>query len=458
MTKFRLLILFFMVLIFTSGYSQESMKPLTLQECIEIALKNNSQLRNAENRLELAGTSVTSARSFLLPSINTSFSAGKFVQGARVVTTDVPVGIDPITGRVKYEQRQIIQPSAERNSYGASASLNQNIFDFGQTIYTLKQANANQESWKHAVQNTRNRVVQSVKQAYYDLLKQQRLVTVRENAVNLATEQVNRVQTMLDIGLASRAEVFQSRVNLGSNQTNLLTQRNIYSMARANLNSTLGLDPSLAIEVVEDISEPLFPEYDFDQAIRILLENNEEIKNLELAVKSAGYAINIAKGRFLPNLGANVSYRRSNDDIGRVYSSELDKDFTATFSIGADLNIFNGFADKAAVQRESINMRIARENLAETKRILISEVKQYYLELQAYKDILEIQRENVKAAEENLRLQLEKRRVGSGTELEVNQAQAELIQAQTSLVEAEYNSKTSKAQLEAALGIIDKEK
>ena len=57
------------------------------------------------------------------------------------------------------------------------------------------------------------------------------------------------------------------------------------------------------------------------------------------------------------------------------------------------------------------------------KRLLTADVKQYFLELQAYQDIIEINRENIEAAKENLRLQQEKRRVGSGTELEVTQAQ-----------------------------------
>jgi len=136
----------------------------------------------------------------------------------------------------------------------------------------------------------------------------------------------------------------------------------------------------------------------------------------------------------------------------------LDKDFSATIGVGLDLNIFNGFADKAAVQRNTISYNIAIENYAETKRLLLSGVKQYYLQLEAYKDIIEINKQNIDAYQENLRLQQEKRRVGSGTELEVSQAQYELTQARSNLIQAEFNAKIAKAQLEAVLGIIETEK
>ena len=78
--------------------------------------------------------------------------------------------------------------------------------------------------------------------------------------------------------------------------------------------------------------------------------------------------------------------------------------------------------------------------------------KQYFLQLEAYKDFIEINQQNIEAARENLRLQQEKRRVGSGTELEVTQAQVELTRAQANLVNAEYEAKIARARLETAMG------
>ncbi len=447
------LILMLLVII-QSGFSQES-KALTLQECIEIALQNNSSLRIAGYQVQSAGTNVTSARSNLLPSINSTFSSGKTIQGARTVLDDVPVGIDPVTGRTIYERREILQDSYQTNRHSASISLNQNIFDFGRSFNYLKTSKAYQNSAKHSMMNTRNMVISNVKQAYFDLLKQYRLKVVYEEAVKVAQEQVNRVQTMMEIGLASLAEVYQAKVTLGSNQTTLINQVNNIEIYKANLNNALGRYPSTSLEIIEDKEETFFPEYNFDQAVEMALQNNEQLKSMEQEVRANQYNIRYAKSAYMPRIGGSVSYSRNNDNINRVYTKELDKDFSVNIGANLNLNIFNGFADKAAVQKNIISYNIAIENFEEAKRQLLSNVKQYFLQLQAYKDIIEINKQNIEAYTENLRLQMEKRRVGSGTELEVSQAQYELTQARSNLVQAEYNAKDARAQLEAVLGIIE---
>lgn len=428
---------------------------LTLQDCIKIALENNSTLRVAQKQEQIAGTNVTSATSAWLPSINTSFSSGRYFQGARRVKTDVPIGFDESTGQFLYKQLEIFQASTERNSHSARVSLNQNIFDFGQTLYSIKSNKALAQASEQNVVSTRQAVIYNVKRAYYELLKAIRLERVYQEAVDLAQEEVNRAQTMMDIGISSQAEVFQAKVSFGNARTSLITQKNAVDIAVAQLNNALGRNPSTPVAVKEDPSEPVFPAISFDEAVKTAIQNNSELKALNLQAKSSQYALRMAQSRFMPVIGANVTYSRNNDDISRVYTSKLDEDFTASLGIGMDLNIFNGFADKANSQRARLNHQVDLENLAERKRTLTAEVRQYFLQLQAYKDFIEINQQNIEAARENLRLQQEKRRVGSGTELEVSQAQVELTRAQANLVQAEYEAKTAKAQLEATMGMGD---
>lgn len=443
-----------LILILVSANLAQQEEALTLDACIKIALKNNSILRNAQRRLQSAGTNVTAATSNFLPSVSLSLGSGRFVQGARVIKQDVPIGLDPRTGRIIYEQKEIYQNRVERNYNQAQISLNQTLFDFGRSIFTLKQARAQRDASKYSMLNTRQSVILNVEQAYYELLKAQRLADVYQEAVNLAEEQVNRAQTMMDIGLASQAEVYQAKVNLGTNQRNLLTQKNLVAIARANLNNALGRDPSIEVRIIEDESAPIFPQYSFEEAVRVAIENNQEIKALELQAQSYYYNYKVAQTLFMPTIGANLTYTRNNDEISRVYTAQLDKDYSANIGARFNLNIFNGFSDKAAVQRESINYQMALEDLMERKRTLTVEVKQYFLELKTYQDILEINKQNIEAAKENLRLQKEKRRVGSGTELDVTQAQVELTRAQTDYISAKYDAQIAKAKLEAAMGRI----
>ncbi|MBN2355084.1 TolC family protein, partial [candidate division KSB1 bacterium] len=424
----------FLLLLLTSLIIGQEEQALTLQDCIEIALRNNSTLRVAKSRYSIAGTNVTTAYSNLLPHINLSLGSGKYIQGARTLKLDVPADFDSLTGRVIYEQQEIYQKSVERNSHSARLSLNQNIFDFGQSIYNIKYNKALQKASEQTVQGTVQAVIFNVKQAYYEQLKTIKLKQVYQEAVQLSEDEYNRAKAMMEIGISSQAEVLQARVSLGNARTNLITQKNVVEVARANLNYALGRDPSTPVSVIEDETEPIFPTITLEDALQTATQNNTEIKALELQAKSSLYSLRMAQTRYLPSIGANVTYSRNNDDIARVYSEKLDEDFSVSIGLGLDLNIFNGLADKAAVQRMRLTHQIDQENLKERKRILTAEVKQYFIQFSAYKEFLEINQQNIEAAKENLRLQQEKRRVGSGTELEVTQAQVEVTRAQANLV------------------------
>lgn len=447
------LVLMVLGLAATTLFGQSS-AVLSLNDCIKIALENNSTLRIADQRYQSAGTSVTSATSSMLPRVNSSFSTGRYIQGARVLKTDVPKGIDPATGRVIYEQQEIYQQSTSRDAHGARLSLSQSFLDL-ESVYGIKQAKTAEQAAAHTAKSTRQSVILSVQEAYYELLKAYRLLSVYEEAAKQAEEEVSRAQARVDIGISSQAEVFQAKVNLGSQRTNLINQENIIALDKANLNNAMARDTNAPIDISEDNSEPTFPTVSYDDAVKAVLQNNEELKALALDIKTSWYGVRMARARYMPTIGGNISYTRNNDDISRVYSSKLDQDYSASLGAQMDLNIFNGLADKAGVQRAMINNNIAQESYNDRQRAIIAQVKQVFLQLEAYKDILDINQQNIDAAKENLRLQLEKRRVGSGTELEVTQAQVELTRAQSNYVRAEYDTKITKAQLETIMGVVD---
>jgi len=456
----RICMLFVFIIFMVTSLLGQTATPLTLQDCIKIALENNSTLRIGEHRLKAAGTTVTDAYSDVLPSINTSFSSGVRYSGASIYKklsnvydpiTLKPI-LDPVTGNPIQEEVTIYQKSQQVKSHSLGASLSQTLFNLG-AVYTIKAAKTAEQAEEHSVKNIRLSVILTVKEAYYELLKAYRLKQVYDEAVKQAEEELANAQARMDIGISSQAEVYQAKVNLGSQRTSALNQDNIVEMAKANLNNAMARDTNLPIEISEDKSQPIFPEWNFEEAARLSVQNNEELKALNLDVKTSYYNIRQAQTRYLPTVGGYVSYNRNNDDIARVYSANLDKDYGATIGASMNFNVFNGLSDKAGVQRATINHRIAQETYDERQRTVVAAVKQHFLQLEAYKDIIDINEQNIEAAQENLRLQLEKRRVGSGTELEVTQAQTELTRAQSNYIRAEYDAKIARAQLETVMGV-----
>lgn len=439
------------------GFSQQG-EALSLKECIRIALARNSQLKNAERRVNLAGAGVTSAWSGVLPSLSSNFSSTRIFQADQgPYLMDVPAGFDTATGRIIYKQMEIIQESYYRNTHSAGLSLHQLIYDGGQWWNCIKQANASYRAAEHSLQATRQSVILNVMQKYFQLLKAMRLQQVYEEAVRSSQEQLKKAQSMFEIGSVAQIDVYKAKVNLGNNQINLIKQKNLVAVAKADLNVALGRDPDAPIKIMEDNIEIKPMEITLDQAIAKAMENNPELKRLQEEVKSASYALKVAKGDYLPKISASVGYSRYNTIFDRVYGG-FDKNYSVRFSLQVSFDLFNGFRTQANVEQGSINYQIAKESLIEKKRNLKLEVKKAFLDFEAFKRIMEINKENVISAEEDLRLARERYRVGAGTMLEVIDAQVALTRARSQLISAKYDALIAQAQLKAAMGILEEEK
>ena len=450
--------LIFAILIILSGfcfsqiYAQQS--ALTIKDCIQIALKNNPDLKNADRRIRLAGNGVTMSRANILPTISARFSGSRSYQSQQGPISDVVQVTDSTTGRVTYVQQDIFIDPYYRNFYSSGASLNQTIFDGGRWWNRIKQSNATYRSSEFNYAATKEYVIATVTQRYYDLLKSQKLQEVYEKAVESFREQLKRSESMYEVGAVAQADVFRSKVQLGNQQTLLINQINLVYTNRNNLNITLGWEPNREIQIIEqDVEiEPL--NMTLEDVTVIAEQYNPELRGLEESLKSDQYGIKIAKSTFLPNLSFSANYGRSSTGFGRLYDP-FDKNFQLSGNFSLSWNIFNGFSDRAQVKNASINYFIAKETLISRKLSVKGEIEQSYRSIKAYDEIEMINGDNLISAQEDVRLNQERYRIGSGTILEVIDSQVNLIRAQSTLITTKYNRLIVLVNLYATSGILE---
>ncbi len=448
------IILLIVVISILAGVANAQNPALSIKDCIQIALKNNSELKNADRRTRLAGTGVTMARAEILPSLGVSLSSNRAYQSPQgPYLQEIPIQ-DPVTGQVTLVQQNIFLDSYYRNSFSSGASLNQMIFDGGKWFYRIKQANAGYNSAELNYHAIRAQVIALVTQHYYDLLKGIKLQEVYEKAVESAQEQLKKTESMYEIGSVAQADVFRARVNLGTEQMNLIQQRNIVAMNRADLNLALGWDVNHAIEILgEDLTiEPL--QLTKEEVWNLVEEHNPSLKSLAENLKGDQYGIKIAKGNFLPQINLNASYGRYHTNFNKLYDP-FDKNYSFSGRLSISWNLFNGMADAAGVEQASLNYHIDKENLLQNKLSLKNDAEQAYLSYKAYEEIEKINEDNLKSAEEDLRLSQERYRIGAGTLLEVIDAQVSLTRARATLITTKYNRLIVLVQLYNNAGILE---
>ena len=106
--------------------------PLTLGQCIEIALAQNTDVRLAEEGLPRSHADAKSAYARRLPSISAGLlSYSRSRTGPSVRIQDNPAGTDPVTGELSFVEEETRIPAVDRDNYSLSANLNHTIFDAG---------------------------------------------------------------------------------------------------------------------------------------------------------------------------------------------------------------------------------------------------------------------------------------------------------------------------------------
>ncbi len=439
-------------LLFGFSVAQEQ---FSLEDCIQIALENNSALKNAQYNNESADYDVTGSYSGILPRLDVSFRKGESTIGrSERIINDAVIGVDPVTQQPIYGTATIRTPKQYSKDHSLTFTANQTLFDGGGWWNTIKQAKTNKLSSDYNLESEQNNIIFDVQNNYYNLLKQLKLYEVYKVAVQRSQDQLTRTEKMFELGSKARLDVYQAKVNLGNDRINLLTQQNTVEDARRNLNIVMGREPNEPLEVSseKEVDADLAP---LESLLEDANENQPVIKKNEQDLESSDLGISLAKAPYYPSISAYFQYNRRNSDLEKIYS-DLNLEYIWAVGIQLNWNIFRGFDDYVNVQKSKINKKIVQENSVNYLRTLKSQIEGYYENYKSYKEIIEINQENLEAAKEELRLAQERYQIGAGTALEVREAQVKLTRAEETLIAAKYNALITLAQLDNAVGITAK--
>jgi TolC family type I secretion outer membrane protein len=367
------------------------------------------------------------------------------------------IGVFPLRGApTAYARQDYTIDGFKVNSNSARLSVNWTPFDFGQSWNRIRAANASEDAWEQNYTSSQQSTILQVQERYFEYLKAQRLLEVQQEAVKSNEEQLKRIESMYEIGSVAQGDVFKQRTVLGNSRITLIGQENAIANARALLNVAMGRDPHGELSVVDFEDSAEKDTYNLDTVLKTAAEKNPSLKSLEQNMRSAELEAKAAKLNYLPSVTLSASYDRQNPEFNQVYSG-FNQNYNLSYGVSLSFNLFNGFSDQAQVERQSLNYQIAKENLLDRQRNLRLEVEQAVLALEAATEITAINEENLKSAEEDLRLAQERYRVGAGTLLDIITAQVNVTNAKATLVNAKYDMMIARAQLKAAMGTLSNE-
>jgi outer membrane protein len=426
----------FFILLFTfSSFAQDT---LTVDQAIQIALKNNHSILIAQNDANIAENNFTPGNAGMLPQLN--FNAGGTWANNNV--------------RQELSNGSIIaKPNAGSTGFNSGVALTWTLFDGMKMFATyekLNELNALSEvELKIEIENT----VSKVMNQYYLIVKQNQLVKSLESDLALYKERVTIAQTKFNIGSSAKTDLLQAKVDMNEVQSNYLTQQNILREYKFVLNQTLARPAETAFEVSNNISISYHPK--LEELKKTVIDSNYQLNFYQRNIRLNQLSLKENQSNYLPKLVANANYNftQSKNQAGFIL---LNQNLGLNTGLTLSWNIFNGGNDARQIQNSKLSIENSQLLFEQSKSIIELSLLKAYLAYNNAKEILKLEEENVNLAKENVDVALERFRLGSSSTLELKAAQKSYEDAQVRLVNARYNAKTNEIELMRLNGMLVK--
>ncbi|MBC6368485.1 TolC family protein [Algoriphagus sp. AK58] len=421
---------------------------LTLNEAILYAIENNVNTKNARLETLISKATVKETTALGLPQINGSFNLDYNPQIPVVFLPNQPPFGDPSNPSDVIPARFGVSYSS-----GVGITMTQMIFD-GSFFVGLRAAKTLTQLTDLDLVKAENDVIENVKKAYFGVL-------VNQERIRLAQANLARIDSLLketkalnEAGFAEKIDV--SRILVQRNNTYTQTQRSqtAWEISKEILKLQMGMPMDVEIVITETLKE-LNPRKDL---ARLLVEEGQsriELDQLNTQIELQQLDLKYNTSQYMPTIdfNGNTLRRGAGNELNTVYDS---RNWFGSSLIGVSMNIpiFDGLSKSARIQKNRITI-----NQLENQRLFLNQ--SFKNELFTAKanltndlNILDVQMENLKLAQEVFDIARIKYQEGVGSNLEVVDADAALIEAEINYLAALYDGLISKVNLEKALGLL----
>lgn len=424
MIKWRKLALGVLTVTGSLLYSQQS---ITLKQAIEYALQNKSDALKAKLDISDADAKILEARAGALPKVNgtANLTYNPIIQEVSLAGQTFKMG----------------QPWVAV----AGVQVTQAIFN-QQVFVGLKAAKSTKEFYQLNADLTDEQIIERVSNAYFQVFTAQEKKTTLESSF-ASTEKVrNVIKSLFDNGLSKKIDLDRTNVNLTNIETNIKQSNNGIAQAENALKFYMGMPIQTEIQLVQqdmEVTPHLLEDMistDNRTEVKVLLKNKELLEYQKKATEAAYYPT--------VNLTANYNWQGLGEKFPLTNGSSqgvMWSDYSA-ISLGVNIPIFNGFATKAKVQQNQIEIDKLEADLKDTKLGLDQAYQNAKSQIENSLASIENQKANVELAESVLANTKSNYQYGLATLTDLLDAENSLVQAKNNYTTAVLDYKIAEVQ------------
>jgi outer membrane protein TolC len=395
---------------------------VSMDEAVEVALRNSPALRQAAADVDEARTQTTSAVGSFLPDLSLDYGFS-----------------DASTGRLDPTGQAIITTSFDAQLNGSIEILD-GFRRFNQMESARKQVTAQRATFEQQ----RYDVMLDVKTAFLNAVAARERIQVEQDRVERQLDQLEFVRQQIRLGQATRADSLSSRVDLNNARLALINARNEARAAQFALAEAMGVRQRVA-PVEQAALEPDTLAYDRERLMAIAQRQAPRIRSARLSSDAAEAQVDTQKSGYFPSLQLSGGWAWQNAEFPP-------KDRSWSLSIRGSLPLFDGLQRETQVAAAEARAMAAEAQARTAELAVRSDVDDAYSQIQTALAGLEVAEESVELSRENLRVAQQRYRLGASTILDLEAAQIDLQQAELDVIERQFDYQVGLARLESLLG------
>ncbi len=276
--------------------SQESLYNLSLDNAIDLSVKNSKQLKSSRARIDEATAVLHQAKDQQLPDFK--LSGSYLYLSSPTVDLKTGSGLDTGAGK-KIQVSQAV--------YGM-ANLSLPVFSGFKIQYGIESAKYLEQAARLDADHDREGVILNAINAYINLYKSKAAVLLVQQNLQESKQRDNDFASLEKNGVLARNDLLKAKLETSNIELSLLDAENNWKLASVNMNLLLGLPEKTQFALDTTSFKSAGTVQGIDEYENMARQNRNDIKALEARQKAAGAGIKSAKGDYFPSVALTTGY------------------------------------------------------------------------------------------------------------------------------------------------------
>jgi outer membrane protein TolC len=403
---------------------------LTLQDALNIALKNSYDIQLAKSNVEINTINNHIGIAGGLPTVSGTLSDNEQVNNINQKYSDA--------------SRNAEQTGVASNIIAAGVTGSIVLYNGYRIVATKNRLEQLQQQSLSLLNAQIQSTLASVMTKYYDVVRQQSYLKTIDQSIEVSKQRLSILQTRKDVGLSNNADVYQAQLDLNALIQQQQAQQLVIDIAKTDLLNLMSLRTSNSFVISDTI---LINNNISLDAIKTAIKTNPAVLAAEQQIQINSLIEKETAAQRYPTVKANTGFNLSTNKTAGGFTL-LNQSYGPFIGVSVAVPIYNGSVFKRQQKIAVVNTKIAETQRDMVLRDFESNTMRSYQSYSNTLQQLKTEADNYQLSLKLLDLVLQRFQLGQATIIDVKQAQQSFENEGYRLVNLSYAAKTAEISLQ----------